>query len=270
MRQMESAMDIYSTISLMLLLCLLNLFSVAIIRSEEILITRQTFESLCEFDTALLANTRGYLDSTPPADWYMSGAINSLTPEIGPIAGIAVTAKMDSSTPGGKPDMENYFDQVDRMRKMDLPLIWVVETVGSRPEHECVLGDGMAKMLHAAGCLGAVCESYCRDISGCKAVPFAVYGLGTIAHHEVMRFPEVDVPVAVGGITINPGDIIHADSEGVIRISEEIAEPLIDKAPDMRGFEQAVHAIFRRTDVDSTRCREELAKVLERYGFTTP
>lgn len=31
MRQMESAMDIYSTISLVLLLCLLNLFSVAII-----------------------------------------------------------------------------------------------------------------------------------------------------------------------------------------------------------------------------------------------
>jgi regulator of RNase E activity RraA len=94
-----------------------------------------------------------------------------------------------------------------------------------------------------------------------------VYGLGTIAHHEVMRFPEVDVPVTVGGITINPGDIIHADSEGVIRISEEIVGPLIDKAPDMRGFEQAVHAIWRRTDADCTTCRKEMTKVLERYGF---
>jgi len=267
MRQMGSAMKNRSTIPVMLVLCLLNLFSLTIIRQEEVLITRQTLESLREFDTALLANTRGYLDPTPPSEWYMSGAINSLTPEIGPIAGIAVTAKMDSSTPGGEPEMDNYYDQLDRMRKMDLPLIWVIETVGSRPDHECVLGDGMAKMLHGAGCLGAVCESYCRDIAGCKAVPFAVYGLGTIAHHEVMRFPEVDVPVAVGGITINPGDIVHADSEGVIRIPEQIAEPLIDKAPDMCDFEQAVHAIWRRTDVDSTTCREELAKGLERYGF---
>ena len=267
MSQTGAATNNRSTIPLMLLLCLLHLFSLSIIRPEEILITRQTLESLCEFDTALLANARGYLDPTPPSDWYMSGAINSLTPEIGPIAGIAVTAKMDSSTPGGEPEMENYFDQLDRMRQMDLPLIWVVETVGSRPDHECVLGDGMAKMLHAAGCLGAVCESYCRDIAGCKSVPFAVYGLGTIAHHEVMRFPEVDVPVAVGGITVNPGDIVHADSEGVIRISEQMAEPLIDEAPDMRGFEQAVHVTWRRTDVDSNTCREEMAKSLQRYGF---
>ena len=39
---------------------------------------------------------------------------------------------------------------------MKAPVVWVVKAVGSRPDHECILGDGMAKTLFAAGCLGAL------------------------------------------------------------------------------------------------------------------
>lgn len=226
-----------------------------------------TLQGLMEFDTALLSNTRGYIDTTPEHTWYMGGYIQSQTPSIGPIAGIAATCKIDTSTPGRDPDFDLYYEHLDTIAAIDLPVIWVVETVGSRPDFECVTGDGMAKALHAAGCLGVVTDGHCRDIAGCETVPFAVHCRGTIGHHAALRAKEIDTPVEVGGITVSPGDIIHADREGVIKISDEIAPLLVEKAPLMRAFEQEGHALIRRTDISGAEKKQIASKLLKKWGF---
>ena len=41
---------------------------------------RSILQELCEFDTALIANTLGYIDATPAHEWFMSGDIQSVTP----------------------------------------------------------------------------------------------------------------------------------------------------------------------------------------------
>ena len=61
--------------------------------------TFRTAEELREFDTALLANTMGYSDQTPAHEIYMGGSIRSVTPTLGPTAGIAVTCEIDCSSP---------------------------------------------------------------------------------------------------------------------------------------------------------------------------
>ena len=224
-------------------------------------------EQLRDFDTALIANTIGYIDPAPAHEYYMAGSIRSVTPTLGPTVGMAVTCELDSSSPGGDPDMNGYWQQLEQMEKMAEPIIWVVKTVGSRPDHECVIGDGMAKTLYAAGCIGLVTDGGVRDVDGLLSVPFAAYCRGMNIHHCACRFRVMNQPVEVGGITIRPGDILHANKEGVIKVPKSCLEKLVAKAIQMRGCEHEVHVMWRRTDLTSAEKRHIAPKLLAKYGF---
>jgi regulator of RNase E activity RraA len=224
-------------------------------------------EQLREFDTALLANTIGYIDSTPAHEFYLGGSIRSVTPSVGPTAGVAVTCELDSSSPNNQPDTGGFWDQLERMSTMNVPTVWVVKTVGSRPDHECVLGDGMGKILRSVGCIGLVTDGGVRDVNGLVALPFAAYCKGVTIHHTALRFTATNVPVEIGGLTIYPGDIIHANAEGVIKVPATCLERLPEAAVRMRAFEHEAHLALRRPDLSLAEKKQQVNNALAKFGF---
>jgi 4-hydroxy-4-methyl-2-oxoglutarate aldolase len=225
-------------------------------------------EELRDFGTALLANTIGYIDPTGAHEFYMGGGIASVTPSLGPTVGVAVTCELDSSTPRGEPDLEGYWRQLEKIHKMNVPSVWVVRTVGSRPDHECTLGDGMAKTLFSAGCVGVVTDGGVRDINGLLSVPFAAYCRGRTIHHCALRVISTNEPVQLGGIQVCTGDILHADAEGVIKIPAACLEVLAGRATQMRAFEHEAHCVLRRTDLTPGVKRRLVSEMLVKFGFT--
>ncbi len=225
-------------------------------------------EQLREFDGPLLANTLDFIDPTPAHERYMSGDIASVTPQLGPTVGVAVTCRLDTSSPGGTSSMETFYETIDAIEAMAEPVVWVVEASGSRFDHECTLGDGMAKLLYAAGCGGCVTNGRARDVAGLLTTSFATYCRGTCVHHGALRCTALNAPVSVGGITIKPGDIIHAGAEGVITIPPASAETLIKRAPQMRALEHDAHCVLRRTDIKANQKQRAVAALFEKYEFT--
>ena len=228
---------------------------------------KQTLEALREFDGALLANTIGYLDPTPPHQCYMGGSIQPVTPCAGSTTGLAVTCEMDSSSPDHVGNVDKFWQQIDDIKAMDVPVIWVVKSIGPRPDHECVLGDGMGKTLFASGCVGVVTDGRVRDLKGLAGIPLPVFAKGISIHHTPMRIPRINVPVEVGGLTVHPGDILHGSAEGVVRIPHSCRARLGEAAIRMWGFERDAHVVFARRDLPAREKKKRVLKILAAYGF---
>ncbi|MCH6231907.1 fumarylacetoacetate hydrolase family protein [Microbacterium sp. CFH 31415] len=94
------------------------------------------------------------------------------------------------------------------------------------------LGDVLAIRAHARGAAGIVTDGGVRDAAAVTAVGLPVFAVG--AHPAVLgrkHVPwDVDVTIACGGATVQPGDVIVGDADGVIVIPAGIVEEIVDAA----------------------------------------
>ncbi len=94
------------------------------------------------------------------------------------------------------------------------------------------LGDILAIRANANGAAAIVTDGGVRDAEAVAAVGIPVYSSG--AHPAVLGRKHVpwdaDVTIACGGTTVQPGDIIVGDADGVIVIPPALAEEVVDAA----------------------------------------
>ncbi|WP_432511493.1 fumarylacetoacetate hydrolase family protein [Kineococcus sp. SYSU DK001] len=94
------------------------------------------------------------------------------------------------------------------------------------------LGDVLAIRANARGAAGIVTDGGVRDHDAVTAVGLPVYSRG--AHPAVLGRKHVpwdtDVTVACGGTTVQPGDVVVGDADGVLVVPRALAEEVADAA----------------------------------------
>ena len=94
------------------------------------------------------------------------------------------------------------------------------------------LGDVLALRAHVRGAAGVVTDGGVRDYDAVAAVGLPVFSRG--AHPAVLGRRHVpwdtDVAIACGGTTVQPGDVLVGDADGVIVIPPGLAEEVADAA----------------------------------------
>ncbi len=94
------------------------------------------------------------------------------------------------------------------------------------------LGDILAIRAHARGAAAIVTDGGVRDAEAVAAVGIPVFTAGP--HPAVLgrlHVPwETDVAIGCGGTTVEPGDILVGDGDGVIVLPPAIAEEVVDAA----------------------------------------
>jgi 5-oxopent-3-ene-1,2,5-tricarboxylate decarboxylase/2-hydroxyhepta-2,4-diene-1,7-dioate isomerase len=94
------------------------------------------------------------------------------------------------------------------------------------------LGDILALRAKTRGAVGIVTDGGVRDFDAVAAIGIPVYSSG--AHPAVLGRKHVpwdlDVTIGCGGTTVQPGDILVGDGDGVIVIPPALAEEIVDAA----------------------------------------
>lgn len=125
-----------------------------------------------------------------------------------------------------------------------------------------VIGELIKLYAQQRGCVGFVVDGAIRDVASFEDTP--CYARSVVHCGPYKSGPgEINVPVSIGGMIINPGDIIVGDEDGLVAFSPEHAEQVLFKAREHDAHEQQVKAEIATGAIDQS----WLDKVLEKAGL---
>ena len=102
--------------------------------------------------------------------------------------------------------------------------------------YRSLIGEIMFTYLASTGAAGIIIDGPIRDIDAVRKMEMPIYATGTNPAGPYKEGPgEINVPISCGGISVNPGDIIVMDEDGVIVIPLQEAETVLVNA---RAFQQ--------------------------------
>jgi len=136
------------------------------------------------------------------------------------IAGRAVTVRL--------PDGENGA-VLEAIRVASEGDILVIDAKGNT--NRAVAGDFVLSLAKGIGVQGFVVDGVIRDIAAIRELDFPVFSRGTtVAAGNKNGGGKVNVPIAIGGVTVHPGDYIMGDVDGVVVVPQNDAERIVAAA----------------------------------------
>lgn len=197
-------------------------------------------ERLRQFDTPTICNVVELFDLRPRTAGYMDGRIRACYPKLPPMVGYAATATFRSSAP---PRTGNVYaglgDQVASFAELPGPPVVVFQDLDN-PVVSATFGEVMCTTYKAFGAAGLVTSGAARDLDQVAALNFPCFADGVICAHGHAHIVSISVPVHVGGVVINPGDILHGDCNGITSIPNEIASAVVNACPEYMAAEAVV------------------------------
>ena len=123
-----------------------------------------------------------------------------------------------------------------------------------------IWGELLSTAAKNRGCVGAIVDGAVRDIAKMKAMGFAVQAVATCVYDSLhrQRVIDYDTDVKLGAVKVSSGDLIIADTDGIVIVPKEI---------EGKAIEAAWKKVF-----DENRTRDAIrggmgaAEAYERYG----
>ncbi|ALF90401.1 MULTISPECIES: RraA family protein [Ralstonia solanacearum species complex] len=177
-----------------------------------------------QVDAALIAALRELPVAAISDNMHRNTGTGSLQPYYKPVAttmaGTAVTAR----SRGG--DNLTYLRALEFCRPGD---VLIIDAGGDL--QNAVVGGILTYYAARIGVAGVVIDGAVRDVAELRERAFPVYARGVTHRGPYKDGPgEINVPVSVGGMVVNPGDVVVGDQDGLLAIPPEDVPLLIDKA----------------------------------------
>lgn len=114
-------------------------------------------------------------------------------------------------------------------------------------EEASVLGDILVGMAKNKGVTALVTDGMVRDVEGLNAVGIPIFARGLSPNSPYKDGPgEIGLPVALGGVTVNPGDLVVGDQDGIVVVAREALAAVADALAEVKAKEAAMDELVRK------------------------
>ena len=226
-------------------------------REQEIL------EALKTFDTPSITNVVATYPTNPlclglynpwTENWYTDQSVRCMFPELGRTVGYAVTCVY------GLPDANysrlSFMDVIDALDASQKPTIFVFQQKFP-PElagKVGLAGGIMTTALKAVGCVGAISNGPSRDLDEIRPMKFQYVLSGATAGHGDLAVQAINVPVAIAGMDVSPGEIIHMDETGACKFPADKLDAVLENVTALqKQEEQTISALEKASSAAEVR-----------------
>ena len=202
----------------------------------------EQIDELKAFPTPTISNAIELFDIRARVEGFMRPGLHCHFPELGPIVGYATTVTFAAQQPPATPsDLQAYYESV---LAQPAPRILVAEDLDDEPIG-ALFGEVNTTVHKALGCVGHITNGGVRDIDEVREIGFQFISSCVQVAHAHVHLEDLAVPVQVGGVTVNPGDLLHADQHGFCIIPPEVAPHLAEACRGVEELEQPVLELAR-------------------------
>jgi 4-hydroxy-4-methyl-2-oxoglutarate aldolase len=234
---------------------------------------KELMEKLKAYDTPAVTNVVATYPENPlclglynpwTQNWYTDQTIHCIYPELGRLAGYAVTCVF------GLPDPAytrlSFMDIIDALEQSGKPTILIIKQ-NFPPEiagKVGLSGGNMTAALKSIGCVGVISDGPSRDIDEIRPMKFQYMLTGVTAGHGSMAVHTVNAPVSVGGMDVSPGDIIHMDENGACKFPVDKLKAVVANLEALSKEDKK-----RMSALTKAKTATEIRAIFEDHSYST-
>ena len=218
-----------------------------------VLLHGQTFPDAATYagdPAALLAGYRHVeVSSVSDAIEQLTGKRMYMSHKMQPIfttkfAGYAVTVKLEKGENHDSSALAPMLATIDQGAK-DSVYVMTVEDGADIAG----MGGLMGTAMSARDFAGAIIDGGVRDVAYLRKIGFPVYASGIVPSTSAGHYRAVgsNQPVVCDGVKVNAGDIVAADSDGVVVIPRDIAPKVLVMSQQLDFKEHSMYAWIENT-----------------------
>jgi len=200
----------------------------------------EEIQALKRYSSPTLANAIELFDLRPRNSGFMSSEIQCILPDLGVMIGFASTATIRAEQLAGGGNEASRYEYWKSILGVPAPRVAVIQDLDQPPGVGSFWGEVNGNIHRALGCVGTVTNGGVRDLDEVRSLGFHLFASRVVVSHAYIHLVEIGIPVKVGGVVVNPGDLIHADQHGVLIVPREIVRELPEAVRKVETKERAI------------------------------
>lgn len=208
--------------------------------SERPKLSPEVLERLRRITSPTLCNAISSLKVRDDAVGFTGPEIRCIFPNLGTLVGYACTAVIGARVKGGSRGRVPMTELWEHVATIPEPRVLVVHDVDAPRPLGSFWGEVNSNIFRAQGAVGTVTDGGVRDLDEMEKLGFFAFAAEVLVSRAHLQLIDVGVAVEVGGLRVEPGDLLHGDRHGVVSVPLDVAAQVPEAARRVEEHERKI------------------------------